>query len=176
MDSPPTDRHRRTIRLQGFGYQQPGVYFLTICAFEKKPIFGHMRGDAVELSPIGRVVRECWVQIPRHFRHAELDAFVVMPNHLHGIVLLHRRPGRVAVEAEAFRKPVSGSVPTIVRSFKSAVSARVRDRGLALPHSVWQRNYFERVIRNGREFTQVMRYILENPARWQYDEENPDRS
>jgi len=135
-----------------------------------------MQDGIVEPSALGRVVPECWVQIPRHFSAAELDAFVIMPNHLHGLVLLNNRPRGVAVNAEAFQKPVAGSVPTIVRSFKSAVSARAKQAGVALSHPVWQRNYFERVLRNGRELTQAMRYILENPARWQFDVENPERT
>jgi putative transposase len=168
--------HRRSIRLPGFNYSQAGVYFVTICAFERRCLFGRMRDDAVDLGAIGRIVQARWLEMPQRFAHAELDAYVVMPNHLHGILLLHRTPARDPGHAEGFQKPVAGSLPTIIRSFKAEVSARAKHAGVQPGHPVWQRNYFERVLRDGKEYSAAARYILENPARWHFDHENPERS
>ena len=149
---------------------------MTICAYQKTCLFGSVRDDKVELTALGRIVQECWVAIPQHFPRAEVVAHVIMPNHVHGIVVLHARVRDKRERPEAFQKPVAGSVPTLVRSLKGAVTARAHRAGIKLPHPVWQRNYFERVLRNGKEYTDAMRYILENPMRWQSDEENPERS
>ncbi len=176
MNNPEPAGHRRSIRLPGFDYSQAGVCFVTICAFERRCLFGRMRDDAVDLSAIGRIVQACWLKLPQRFAHAELDAYVVMPNHLHGILLLQRTPRREAGHAEAFQKPVAGSLPTIIRSFKAEVSVQVKQAGVQPSHPVWQRNYFERVLRNGKEYSAAARYILENPARWRFDHENAERS
>jgi putative transposase len=159
---------RRTIRLQGFDYSQPGSYFVTLCAFCKHCIFGRVENGSVRLSSIGEILRACWVEIPIHFLNIRLNAFIVMPNHMHGILIIEERarhavPLRGGLPFEAFRKPVPASVPTIVRSYKSAVSKRVRDSCGSRAIQVWQSNYFERVLRNGEEFSNASRYILENP-------------
>ncbi len=166
---------RRSIRLPGFRYAQTGAYFLTICAYRKKCIFGQVRDNGVELTALGQIVAECWAALPQHFPHVEVPAHVVMPNHLHGIVVLDAEGHREKEGPEAFQKPVAGSVPTLARSLKAAVTLRARRVGLAPSHPVWHRNYFERVLRNSEEYTAATRYILENPMRWQFDEENPQR-
>lgn len=118
----------------------------------------------------GGIAAELWLEIPPHFPEVTVDPFVVMPNHLHGILTLRRArhavPLRESHRAEAFRKPVEGSVSTIIRSFKSAVTKRVRDELRTGKMDVWQSNYFERVLRDGREFGDASAYILENPLRW----------
>ena len=135
----------------------------------------------MQLNEIGSIVRESWLEIPQHFPGVELRAYVVMPNHIHGVVAIFPR-GRHAVsvqdagaKAEAFGKPVSGSLPTIIRSFKAAVSKRIRAMRRLPANQIWQRNYYERVIRTGDELDEASRYIWENPGAWERDEENPDR-
>jgi putative transposase len=172
---------RRSIRLRNFDYSQAGVYFVTICAFRKRCIFGRIENGRVRLSPIGDIVRACWVDVPNHFPGIKIEAFVVMPNHMHGILAIEERarravPLREAARLEAFSKPVPGSVPTIVRSYKSAVSRLVRDTAGSRALQVWQSNYFERVLRDGDEFSNASRYILENPAMWHLDKENPGKT
>jgi len=165
---------RRSIRLPGFQHAREGIYFLTICAYQRRCLFGIVRDNNVELSALGRVVAECWAAIPRHFPHAEMAAHMVMPNHLHGIVVFQSGSRPNKEDSEAFQNPVAGSVPTLVRSFKAAVTLHARRAGIEPPHAVWQRNYFERVLRSGKEYAHAMRYISENPKRWQFDEENPE--
>ena len=166
---------RRFIRLPAFRYGQPGSYFLTICAYEKNCIFGRVSDSTVELTALGQIVSECWIAIPQHFPHAETTAHVVMPNHLHGIVIFRTTGHEDADRSEAFQKPVAGSLPTVVRSYKAAVRLEAKRAGVAIQR-VWQRGYFERVIRNEKEFWAAVQYITENPARWELDRENPMRS
>jgi putative transposase len=172
MKQPRYDR--RSIRLEGFDYSQPGAYFLTICAAEQKCIFGKVEDGLMHENALGKIAHGCWLQIPDHFANAEIDAFVVMPNHFHAIIKLKRVIGRPsALKTESFGVPLPLSIPTIVRTFKAGVT---RDARRILGDSVtqiWQRNYFERVIRNGKEYDETYRYIAENPLRWSVDEENP---
>jgi len=173
MDSDQLFGPRRSIRLPGFHYAQAGAYFLTICSYQKQCFFGHVRDNSVALTALGQLVTECWLAIPVHFPHAEVPVHVVMPNHLHGIVILYKSADSQTEKPEAFQAPVAGSIPTLVRSFKAAVTLRAKRAGVAPPLPVWQRNYFERVLRDGKEYASAERYILENPIRWQSDDENP---
>ena len=103
-----------------------------------------------------------------------------MPNYLHGILTIHtklpnaKRQAGTAVATEAFGKPTLGSLPTIIRSFKSAVSKHARESGLAAGEPIWQEGYYEHVVRNTKEYVEITSYILQNPARWADDEDNPD--
>jgi len=173
--------HRRSIRLPRADYTEPGAYFVTICAAERNNVFGRIEGSDVKLSPLGNIVRACWVQIPEHFPAATLKEFVVMPNHVHGILALtvgarYIVPiDRTARMPERFQKPVQGSIPTIIRTCKAAV-ARLARKELGIDRNqIWQRNYFERVLRDGQEYSDASRYILENPQRWEWDKENQNR-
>jgi putative transposase len=179
MADPPPLPHRRTIRFQGFDYSQAACYFVTICSREKRSLFGKICNAKMQLNVIGRIVNECLTEIPSHFANVEVPVHAIMPNHLHSILVLRER-ARHAVplraqsrRAEVFGEPVAGSIPTIVRSFKAAVTKKARVI-LGWPlFEVWQRNYFERVIRNEDEFRKTWQYICENPARWDFDPENP---
>lgn len=169
---------RRSLRLHYMDYSQRGAYFVTICAFLKHCLFGRVESGRVHLSPIGEIVRACWVDIPNHFPGVKADTFVVMPNHVHGILAIEewaRRPVPLRNEErfEAFRKAVPGSVPTIVRNYKAAVTKLVRDTPGNRALQVWQSNYFERVLRNGEELADASRYIQENVAMWRLDKDNP---
>ncbi len=171
--------HRRSVRLRGFDYSQPGIYFVTICAFERECIFGKVEDERVRLSWLGELVRACWIEIPSHFPMAELDAFVVMPNHVHGIIILtvgarYIVPLRERTETEGFGSPVERSIPTIVRTFKAAVSRKSKPELGMDGAKIWQRGYYERVLRGGKEYTDASRYIRENPMRWEFDKDNPD--
>jgi REP element-mobilizing transposase RayT len=135
-------------------------------------------GGEMCLNDISRISDECWQEIPEHFEHACLDAFVVMSNHIHGIVIIdlpntvgarHAVPLRM----EQFGKPVSGAISTIIRSFKSAVTKRINEMHGTPRVTVWQRNYYEHVIRNEEELNRIRQYIIDNPKQWELDRENP---
>jgi REP element-mobilizing transposase RayT len=188
--------HRRSIRLREYAYTQVGAYFLTMCTFKKAPLFGKLQDGKMLLSPLGFIVEDCWTEIPNHFARVELDLYVIMPNHFHGIVVLQESPGRgtacraLAAEelgglvcgegtacraptAEQFGRPVPESVPTIVRSFKSAATKRA-NASLGTPGAaLWQRNYFEHVIRDTQSLNRIREYIATNPAKWESDHDNP---
>src|SRR5258708_23995621 len=157
--------HRRSVRIRGANYAEPGAYFVTICADQRRTIFGRIEEGQVILTPLGEIVRECWVGIPQHFPNATLKEFVVMPNHLHGIIVLGARHAvaasvvgaRFSVQGlqvqtlkpdavpsdettrtpESFQKPVRGSIPTIIRSFKSAVSHETRMKLSRASANIW---------------------------------------
>ena len=150
---------------------------MTICAWGKRYRFGVVRENVVHLNRLGHALGECWEEIPRHFAEVELDAFVVMPNHLHGIVVIHEAEGTAcrAPTVERYGKPVRGSLPTIVRSFKSAATRTGREI-LAPGAVVWQRGYYEHIIRDEHSWQKVREYIATNPERWGTDWENPQRS
>jgi len=171
------DHH--SIRIKEYDYSAAGFYFVTVCTFERKCVLGTLHEGHIGLSELGESVRECWLVIPRHFAKVNLHEFVVMPNHLHGIVEIvsvgaqHAAPllgGDSNAGNPAFVKP--GSLGAMVRSFKAAVTKKAR-RQLGWNGEVWQRNYFERVLRDGKEIAGAGRYIAENPMMWDLDQENP---
>ena len=167
---------RLSLRLLDYDYTTPGAYFLTVCAAARECLFGRPENDSVELSQLGEMVRECWLAIPNHFTIAELDAYVVMPNHLRGIIVLTddgRGKTCRAPTTERFGQPVAASLPTIVRSFKAAVTKRVNEIGVAAKRPIWQRSYYEHVIRNAESLDRIRDYIATNPLRWNLDRENP---
>jgi len=170
----PERRHRRSIRLKGYDYSQPGAYFITICTQDRACLFGDVMGGEMRLNEYGHIVWRCLEEIPLHFPHAELDAFVVMPNHVHGIVILTVQNG-VFGKMEQFGKPVPGSIPTIVRSFKSATTRHINALRGTPGAPVWQRNYYEHIIRNEESLNRIREYIVTNPMRWALDRENPYR-
>ena len=190
--------YRKSIRLQGYDYALPGGYFVTIATHKRKPIFGRIVDFEMELNSYGEVAVACWEEIPSHFEKILLDAFVIMPNHVHGIILTQEsqtiieNPGattEVPPEGHVYpthaaalrldketpnspRKPASLGV--IMNSYKAAVT-KILHRQQGLPHHpIWQSNYYERIIRNERELNAIRAYILENPLNWTSDPENKD--
>jgi REP element-mobilizing transposase RayT len=166
--------HRRSIRLPGFDYGQPGMYFVTICTCKRQILFGEVVEGAMVLNQIGRIVEEEWSKTAALRPYVALDKFVIMPNHFHAIVEMHERRGTAcrAPTAERFAQPVSGSLPTIIRSFKSAVTKRVNDCRNMPGVPFWQENYYEHVIRNEDDLHRIREYIQTNPVRWEIDREN----
>jgi putative transposase len=178
MPYDPLHHHRHSIRLQGHDYTKPGAYFVTICTHDRVCSLGTVADGQMQLNDWGRVVAECWAAIPIHFVHVTLDEWVVMPNHMHGIVIITDSVSGVgtrhcrAPTVEQFGSPVSGSIPTIVRSFRSAVTKRINLlRGTTAP-PVWQRNYYEHIAQDEPGLSAIRRYIRQNPAIWNLDRDN----
>lgn len=169
--------HRRSIRLPEYDYTEPGAYFITICAYGRQCVFGEIVGGEMILNKWGEVASGEWIKTEQIRSGVRIDEFVVMPNHLHAILLIdacrgtmHRAPTETW---EQFGKPVSSSVPTIVRSYKASVTRQI-NRSRQTPWlPVWQRNYYEHIIRSEDGLHLVRQYICENPLRWETDEENP---
>jgi len=158
---PRVSMQRRSIRLRNRDYSGPGTYFVTICS--SSHVFGRVRDGGMVLSPSGEIAHECWTNIPDHFSHVRIDAFVVMPDHVHGILLFDPRPARV----HAIRRIRTGSLGAVVRSFKSAVAARINSTRGGLIGGIWQRNYFDQIVRSRADLDRVRRYIRDNPASWE---------
>jgi len=170
--------HRRSIRLQGYDYGQAGMYFITVCVGGRECLFGKVVQGKMILHQVGQIVEEEWLKTPVLRPLVVLDEFVVMPNHFHAILLIvtaGRGTARRAPTTERFGKPVSGSLPTIVRSFKSATTTRINGLRGTPGVPLWQRGYYEHVIRNEDELQHIREYILTNPLRWELDRENPAR-
>jgi REP element-mobilizing transposase RayT len=180
--------NRRSVRLKHFDYRSSMAYFVTICAHEKQCIFGEIIDGMMLKNPLGEIVEEEWLRTGELRPYVELDAAIVMPNHFHGIVMLidanegtentgtaHAGTARHAPTERAFGQSVSHSLASVVGSFKSAVSKRINELRGTPGAVVWQRNYYEHVIRNEHNLQQVREYIANNPAKWELDRENPFR-
>jgi putative transposase len=190
MGFDPDKHHRRSVRLQGHDYAQPGAYFVTICTRDRECLFGHAVNGEMHSNDAGEIARRCWEDIPHHLPLVELDAFVVMPNHVHGMVVI-REPCRgeasaVTIhvakapskpDASPLRQRPNGTQPrslsAIVQNFKS-ISTRKMNTARGAPGTpVWQRGYYEHIVRTEGELMAIRDYILGNPARWDEDENNP---
>jgi putative transposase len=174
----PKKHHRRSIRLKGYDYTRPGAYFVTICTYQRQALFGEVIDGEMVLNACGKIVREEWLKTTQIRTNIQLhqDEFVVMPNHPHGIIWIDKTVGarrRRAPTKEGFGKPVKGSIPTIVRAYKSAVTLRINQILNSSGAPFWQRNYYERVVRNNDELNAIRQYIRNNPQKWELDQDNP---
>jgi REP element-mobilizing transposase RayT len=163
MNDDQNIHHRRSIRLRGYDYTQSGVYFVTICTHARAHIFGQIIDGAVDLSPAGRLLDRCWLALPRHFSFVTIDTYVIMPDHIHGILAIDRPEDHARPAPSTRPHVVPGSLGAIVRTLKST-AARAINRSSGGP--IWQRNYYERVVRDDAELQRVRAYIINNPARW----------
>jgi putative transposase len=167
VNDPRSSHHRRSIRLRDYDYAQAGAYFVTICVQDRALLFGEVANDVMVLSDIGQVAQQAWLDLPGHFENIELEAFAIMPNHMHGILLI-MDTGDTMVGAQ------SGSLSAILQNYNSVTTRKInRMRDLA-GKTVWQRNYHERIIRDQRELEAKRDYIASNPLQWALDAENPD--
>ena len=165
--------HRKSIRLKNHDYAQKGMYFVTVCVHGRKCILGDVCNGEMVLNECGKITDKCWNEIPKHFPRVVLDRYIIMPNHVHGIINMRRGTACRAPTGERFGKPVSGSVPTIVRSFKSAVTKRINEIRKTPCTPIWQRNYHEHIVRDGSDLIRIQQYINENPSNWDNDRNNP---
>jgi REP element-mobilizing transposase RayT len=170
----PEIHHRRSIRLRDYDYSQNGAYFVTVVAKNREDLFGEMENGEMILNDTGKMVLYCWEQIPEHFPDVEIDECCVMPNHFHGIFLINCNRRGVGCKGERFFAPTdsgtSKTVGSIVRGFKIGVTKWAR-KNLEII-DVWQRNYYEHVIRNESDLEKIRQYIFDNPANWENDENN----
>jgi len=168
----PQKHHRRSIRLKDYDYSQAGGYYVTIVTYQRDCLFGKIENEKMILSNLGKIADECWRSIPEHFPFVELGAYIVMPNHVHGIIVITNGRGTIyrAPTREQFQKPVAGSIPTIIRTFKAAVTRRIGREHNAT--GIWQRNYYEHIIRDEKDLQNKTDYIEANPILWDEDENN----
>jgi REP element-mobilizing transposase RayT len=181
MKYDPDKHHRRSIRLKEYDYRQAGAYFVTICTWQRESLLGEVINDAMELSRYGETVQFNWDILLKRYPNIELDAFIVMPNHIHGIILLNEndleRAGLERLSVSASKSSVKPA-PTnykiyglseIIRGFKTFSARRINQLRSQPGLSVWQRGYYEHVIRNQESLTAIREYIINNPLGWEKD-------
>ena len=175
-ESMPEQVGRKSIRLKRYDYSQAGWYYVTVVTQFRELLFGEVVNGEARVNTLGKIVQECWNEILVHFPHVSIDAFVIMSNHVLGILVIHDLGSRGTIyraptpTTEQFGKPTAGSLPTIIRTFKSAITRRAgRELNLG---NIWQRNYYEHILRDQADYERIAGYILDNPVNWDKDEEN----
>ena len=167
-------KHRRSIRLQGYDYSQSGAYFVTMVTFRRECLFGEIQNERMRLSDMGQIADENWRAIPEHFPQVELGAYMVMPNHVHGIIIIQPVGAQYIAPLQTQPPHVKpGSVGSIIRTYKAAVTRRIQKE--LNGGNIWQRNYYEHIIRNDEEHNRIHLYIESNIDNWEDDDENPGK-
>ena len=168
--------HRRSVRLTGYDYSQAGAYFITTCVQDRMLLFGEVVDGEMRLNEYGEIVRREWERTGKIRQDVGIDAFVIMPNHFHGIIVID--PGRGTLQraptTERFGKPTSNTIPTIVRLFKSTTTRQINEHRGTPSIAVWQRNYYEHMVRSEKSLNRIRQYIADNPLQWAMDRENPN--
>jgi putative transposase len=189
MQYDPEKHHWRSIRLKGYDYAQEAVYFVTVCTQNRACLFGAVADGEMQLNNAGKIAKTAWDDMPARIPSVRLDAFIVMPNHVHGIIMVgaqfiapQKTPPTIVgaqfiAPSDGFGVTNQGAInhaPTlgeIVRAYKAASTRLIRQAGTA--DFAWQRNYYEYIVRNEESLGRIRQYILDNPARWAFDRENP---
>jgi REP element-mobilizing transposase RayT len=173
MKYDPDVHHRHSIRLKGYDYSSAGAYFVTLVAWQRGMLFGDVIDEKAVLNELGEIVADKWQWLETQYSYVELGAWIVMPNHFHGILVIHEngRGGSRSAPTPIQRKPLGG----LIGAFKTVSTKYINLLRGTEGQVVWQRNYYEHIIRNEREMDRITRYIESNPSRWAEDEENPIR-
>ncbi len=183
----PAIHHRHSIRLKGFDYSSSGAYFITLCVKNRAKMFGYIVGGKMILNAAGITAQLCWQEIPLHYPFVSLDVFVIMPDHIHGIIFINKfdimsdnkcymvsRPdcntgsnnhlSKAPAPVSKQPRGTSKTIGSVVRGYKIGVTKWFRKHTLV--ESVWQRDYYEHIIRNYDDLNRIRRYIINNPLKW----------
>ena len=164
---------RKSHRLPEYDYSNTGYYFVTICIRDRKCILGNITNDTVQLNDAGKIIEDMWQELPVRFLNIELGEFVVMPNHIHGIIMIMDQIKDVGATSGRPRTR-SITLGSIMGYFKHQSAKRINILHNTLGRSLWQRSFYDHVIRNDMDLLRVQEYISNNPLQWSLDEENPD--
>jgi putative transposase len=167
-------RNRKTIRLKDYNYSLPGTYFATICVQGHECILGNILGEEMQLSPQGKIAETCWQQLPEHFPNVALDEFVCMPNHIHRIIIIQELDEKFSRRGEVTSPLPLPTLGKVVAYYKYQSTKQMNAITGNIGAKIWQRNYYEHIVRNSKELDNVRRYILGNPAMWGLDVEHPE--
>tara|TARA_B100000508_G_scaffold141026_1_gene145351 strand:- start:132544 stop:133092 length:549 start_codon:yes stop_codon:yes gene_type:complete len=175
----PKYHDRQSTRLKGYNYGDRGNYFITIVTEERRKLFGEIKEGRMLLNSIGLIVLEEWCKTAKLREHVELDEFVIMPDHFHAIVRINyslsdQQPGKFESPSKNLGSLIRGFKGSVMRRLKNITSIELSEnieilseiRSLNLNRSIWQRNYYDRIIRDMRELSNTRRYIRDNPLRW----------
>ena len=187
----PQIHHRRSIRLQDYDYSSEGAYFVTICARHRECLFGEIVNGEIVLNEYGKIAEQCWNDMPNYYDNIALDAFIIMPNHFHGIIFItdnvdnvdnvrairelpRQRQDELPRQQQKQRQQQRRKMllPKIVGRFKMNSAKQINQMRNTPGISVWQRNYYEHIIRNDKSLENIRNYIINNPAKWQNDDYN----
>lgn len=178
----PLVHHRRSIRLAGYDYAQAGAYFITLCCQDRVCRFGNIVGAGLApaqmiLNEYGRIAHDEWVKLSERFENIELDVFQIMPNHMHGIVVLRGdvgagldpalgQPQRLPQQPQGLPLQTPPTIGSIIGAYKSLVANKCRAGAMG---KIWQRNYYEHIIRDESSYQNISKYIVNNPSKWLED-------
>ena len=166
----PDIHHRCSIRLKGYDYSQAGAYSVTICVHDRRCIFGNIIDGQMQLNDAGRICISVWNDLPQHYQNVVLGEYVVMPNHFHGIVILNASVGAgLDVGAGLKPAPTIHGLSEIVRAFKTFSARKINAKNKTPGVKLWQRNFYERIIRDDDEYQCIAEYIKNNPMNWKDD-------
>jgi REP element-mobilizing transposase RayT len=202
MKFDPLKHNRRSTRLQGYDYTQPGAYFVTLVTWQRYCLFGEIVHGMMQLNPIGKIIQSEWQRLPRHFHNIRLDAFMVMPNHVHGTIVIESvatrqppyeipdsnhpmpdqmndcpdgspLPSRSPLQTTLPNGPMPNSLGAMIGQFKSRATKRIWSLPGMDHCPIWQRNYYEHIVRDDQDFINIWNYIDTNPQEWQEDQLHP---
>ena len=186
-------KRKNSLRLESYTYSNSGAYFITICSYKREEIFGEIINDLIQLSSIGKVIQDCWYQIPINYENIKLDEFVIMPNHIHGIIwivgAIHESPEtKQKIHESPKDNPTQENgvirelplrierrkmlLTKIIGRFKMNSSKSINDIHNSKGSHVWQRSYYDHIIRNEDDLNNTKQYIQDNPLNWDKDENN----
>ncbi|QBQ41418.1 transposase [Sphingobacterium psychroaquaticum] len=169
--------NRRSIRLQGYDYSQPGMYFITLCTDRKRCLFGFIQSNAVQLNEFGQKVKSILLSLSKRFPHVTLDEFVIMPNHIHAIIVISKPEYQYkdistvppSVESTPGLSQIIGSFKSLVYRQYTLERNKFAEQQQIKQHKIWQRNYFEHIVRDGSDYDRIVNYIRDNPMNWKDD-------
>ena len=198
----PQIHHRRSIRLQDYDYSSEGAYFVTMCTQNRECLFGEIVNGQMILNEYGKIVEQCWNDLPNHYDNIALDAYVIMPDHFHGIIFIvgaiqesfnasvnsvdsvnavdsinsvgaiHELPRLKQRQQQRQQQRRKMLLPKIVGRFKMNSAKKINQMRNTPGISVWQRNYYEHIIRDEKSLENIRNYIINNPLQWYYDNNN----
>ena len=168
------DKYRiESIRLPGHDYSSPGAYFITICTHNRQYLFGEIVNNEMILNEYGEIANKYWYEIPKHYTNTQLDEYVIMPNHIHGIIFIVGAIHELPLQQNEFSQLIQRRkmlLPKIIGRFKMNAAKQINQIRQTPGIPVWQRNYYEHIIRNDNELNKIREYIINNPLTWQTDE------
>jgi putative transposase len=169
----PEKHKRRSLRHKGYDYSAAGAYFVTICTHKREPLFGEIQNGTMMVNDYGQTAADAWLWLEQQYPYVKLDAWVVMPNHFHGIIIIADcRGGSRTAPTEESHWPIK-PIGRLVGAFKTVSTKHINKIRRTPSAILWQRNYYEHVVRNDDDLNQVREYIINNPLKWDLDAENP---
>ncbi|MFH1890941.1 MAG: transposase [Candidatus Kuenenbacteria bacterium] len=184
--------NRKSIRLPGHNYSQEGHYFVTICTEKRRLFFGKIENEKMVLNKLGAIIKQEWLKTPKIRKNVKLDEFIIMSNHIHGIIIINDQSTCVGAYCNTPRRNTpknknnndraycntplrspSHTLGAIIRGFKSTTTKQINLQ-FGYNYFAWQRNYYEHIIKDEESLYNIRRYIIDNPKNWQTDRNNPD--